>query len=150
MPYVTPAEAGAVVTAPDSVIYEELRIKTIDTGYARPGAIVVRDTDDNHCKVATSGDTGLFGFIAKEPTLSTITDFTTEDWVRIGHGQGAVVALPFDHTGAGHAGVTKGDALYVGLHGKVTKAAGTDITKIIGWAEETKTVDGLLLTRLAK
>jgi len=150
MPYVTPAEAGAVVTAPDSVKYEELRIKTIDTGYARPGAIVVRDTDDDHCKVAASGDAGLFGFIAKEPRLSTVTDFTTEDWVRIGHGHGAIVTLPFDHTAGGHAGVTKGDALYVADHGKVGKAAGTDVTKIVGYAEETKLVDGLLRVRLAK
>lgn len=146
MPYVVPAEAGAVVSG--HVVYEELLIKTIDTGYARPGAIVVRDTDDNHCKVATSGDAGLFGFIAKEPRLSTVTDFTTEDNVRIGHGAGAVVALPWDNT----LGVTKGDALYVGLHGKVFKAAGTDITKIVGWAEKTKaqSATGLLLVRLAK
>jgi len=146
MPYVVPAEAGAVVAG--RVEYEELRIKTIDTGYARPGAIVVRDTDDDHVKVGASGDAGIYGFIAKEPTLSVVTDFTTEAWVRVGHGHGAIVALPWDNTLA----VTKGDALYVGAHGKVFKAAGTDITKIVGWAEKSKAIStaGLLLVRLAK
>jgi hypothetical protein len=58
--------------------------------------------------------------------------------------------LPFDATYPAGAGVTKNDALYVALHGKVVKAAGTDITKIVGWAEETKSSSGLLRVRLAK
>jgi hypothetical protein len=145
--YVTGSEAGVEITSPGIVQWEELRIKTIDTGYARPGAFVVYDTDHYHIKVATSGDAGLIGFIRKDPRLSSTTDFTTEDVVQIGHQHGAVVVLPFDvTTGA----VTKGAALYVGLHGKVTKAAGTDVTKIAGYAEETGSASGLLRVRLAK
>lgn len=146
MPYVTPAEVGAVVT-PTKVIYEELRIKTIDVGYSRPGILVKRDTDDSHVQALGSGEAGCIGFLAKDPKLSVTTDFTAEDWVRVGHGPGAVVALAFDVT---VASVTKGDALYAGLHGKVVKAGGTDITKIVGWAEASKAASGVLLVRLAK
>lgn len=146
--YVVPSGPGVEVTAPSKLIVEELRIKTTDTGYARPGALVVRDTDDNHCKVCTSGDTGILGFILPKAGLDVTTDFTTEDVVSIGHGEGAIVALPWDNTLA----VTKGDALYAGLHGKVFKAAGTDVTKIVGYAEKSKAISttGLLLVRLAK
>jgi hypothetical protein len=146
MPYVTGSEAGVEITAPNIVQYENLKIKTIDTGYARPGAFVVYDTDHSHVKVASSGDAGLIGFIKKDPRLSSTTDFTTEDDVQIGHGHGAVVVLPFDVT-AGT--VTKGVALYVGNHGKVCKGS-TDVTKIAGYAEETGSASGLLRVRLAK
>jgi hypothetical protein len=145
MPYVTPGTPGVAVT-PAKVIYEELRIKTIDAGYARPGAIVKRDTDDSHVQVAGSGDTGLIGFIAPDPAKDVTTDFSAEDHVRIGHGAGAVVALPFDHTAGS---VTKGDPLYCGLHGKVVKGS-TDVTKLVAWAEESKSASGLLRARLAK
>ena len=146
MPYVTGAEAGVEITAPNIVQYENLKIKTIDTGYARPGALVVYDTDNGHVKVADSGDAGLIGFIRKDPLLSSMTDFAAEDDVQIGHGPGAVVVLPFDAT-AGT--VVKGNPLYVGDHGKVCKGS-TDVTKIAGYAEETGSASGLLRVRLAK
>jgi len=145
MPYQCPTEPGVEVTS-GRVIIEELRIKTIDIGYARPGALVKRDTDDNHVQVAGSGETGIYGFIATDPTHDSDSDYATEDWVRIGHGPGAIVTLPFDHTAGS---VTKGDPLYCGLHGKVVKGS-TDITKVVAWAEATKSTSGLLLVRLAK
>lgn len=148
--YVKSAVPGVEITAPSRVAYEELRIKTIDTGYAIPGRVVVKDTDDKHVKVCASGDAGVIGFIAPNPTLSVVTDFTTEDVLRIGHGPGAVVMLYY--TGAGSPGLacTKGDALYAGVHGSVYKGS-TDATKIVAWAEESHTAsDGLIMARLAR
>jgi len=147
MPYVKPALAGAVVTDPAEVQVEELRWKTV-TANALPGRFVKRDTTDSEIQLATSGDTGVYGIVLLNPTKDSTVAAIAGEWARVGHGAGNVVVGVYDFPVGG--ALTKGDALYVGLTGKGYKAAGTDPTKLIGYAEETLTASGNIMIRLAK
>lgn len=146
MPYVR-GQVGVVVAGGDKVIWEELRAKTITTGHMIPGRLVKYDTDTSHFQLSGSGDAGVLGFIGRDPRKDASVDLAAEDWARIGHGHGVEVVLYYD-TGAA---VTKGDALYAGANGRVYKAAGTDPTKIVAYAEEDHAgTAGLILARLAR
>ncbi len=148
MPYVRGNLGVAVDGQP---LYEELRLKTLDTAYDRPGSLVIRDTDDNHCKVAGAAAVNVIGYIAPVPSHDSDTDFATEAWLRIGHGPGVVVTL----TLATGQTIVKGDLLGPAAHGMVLDAgANPDSDKIIGQAEESVTTSTLatapIMVRLAK
>ena len=146
MPYIK-GKVGVVVAGTDQMVWEELRAKTITTSHMLPGRLVKYDTDTSHFQLTASGDAGMLGFIGLDPRKSASVDYAAEEWARIGHGPGAVVVLYYD-TGLS---VTKGDALYAGNNGRVYKAAGTDPTKVIGYAEENHAgTAGPILVRLEK
>jgi hypothetical protein len=73
--------------------FDELRIKTVVTSHSKPGRLVIRDTDDNHCTIAGDDALNVLGWLGQVGSHDDSTDFTTEDWVRIGHLQGTVVTL---------------------------------------------------------
>lgn len=145
MPYITASLAGTVIDG--SVIVEELRWKTVDTTHSLPGRFVTRDTTDSEIKLQSSGGTGTIGIVLVRADKDSTVAAVAAEWARIGHGPGVVVVAVYDK-GSGNS-VTKGDALYVGANGKTYKAAGTDPTKIVANAEETKTADGNIRVRLA-
>lgn len=117
--------------------YEELKIKTIDTGYARAGRLVIRDTDDDHCKVAGAGSDVILGFLSPRGVENTSADYTTEDWVKVGKGP-VVVAL----TATTGQTIVKGQNLYPAAHGAVKNSA-TSTERPIGKAAESVTTTTL-------
>ena len=144
MTYKTPSQPGVVVAG--KPIIEELRWLTVDATHSVPGRFVVKDTTDGQIKLQSSGAAGTIGIVLIDPTKAVATGATAGDWARIGHGPGVVVSAYLDYSGSA---VTKGDALYCGVNGKVFKGS-TDVTKIVAYAEESKAADGVMNVRLAK
>jgi predicted Zn-dependent protease len=118
--------------------YKEARIKTIDTGYAIPGRLVIRDTDDEHVKVAGAGSAVVTGFLIPVPSHDSDTDFVTEAWVRIGRGN-CVVTLTLT---TGQTAVEGAD-LYPAAHGAL-KTTATSTERPIGKADESVTTSTLV------
>jgi hypothetical protein len=117
---------------------EELRIKTIDTGYARPGRLMMYDTDVNHCKVAGAGETAVLGWLYPKSTHDDDTDFTTEDVVDLAHGPG-VVFWGYATTGQT---IVKGVLLYPAAHGAL-KTTATGSERAVAQAEKSVTTTTL-------
>jgi hypothetical protein len=146
MPYPTSGTQGLPIAG--EPIVEELRIKTIDTGYAVPGRIVMRDTDDNHCKVAGAGEAAPIGVLMPVPKHDSDDDFTTEDWVRVGHGPGVVIPMMLT-TGQT---ATKGAWLYPAAHGALkTTASSTEapVAKAETSVTTTTLAEAAIIVRLA-
>ena len=135
MPYPTSGSPGVAIAG--HPLHEELRIKTIDTGYAKPGRLVMKDTDDDHCKVAGAGEVAVIGYLAPVPNHDSATDFAAEDWVRVGHGPGVVVPLVL---AAGQTAV-KGAVLYPAAHGAL-KTAPTATEPAVAKADQSVTTTG--------
>lgn len=121
----------------DKVEFKECRIKTIDTGYSIPGRLMMRDTDDQHCKVAGAGEANVTGFLVPTPLKDADVDFTTEDWVRIGRGN-CVVTLTLT-TGQT---IVEGAPLYPAAHGAL-KGTATSTESSVAKADESVTTSTL-------
>lgn len=137
MPYPTSGTQGLAFDS-TRVMFEELRIKTIDTGYAVPGRLVKRDTDDDHVQIAGAGEAAVLGFIVPTPDHDSDDDYAAQDWVRVGHGPGAVVPLMLT-TGQT---ATKGALLYPAAHGAL-KTTPTSTEPAVAKAEQTVTTTTL-------
>jgi len=140
--YVAPSTAGAILVGDPQT--EELQIKTIDTGYARVGRLVMLDTDDAHCKVAGAGEARVIGYIqfessnGKDSDANGVdSDFTAEDPIRIGHGP--AVVLLYATTGQT---IVKGDLLYPAAHGALKNSA-TSTESAVAKAEKSVTTTTL-------
>jgi hypothetical protein len=131
MTYVKGTQGLAVAGEP---VFEELHIKTIDTGYARPGRLVKRDTDDNHVQISGAGEAAVIGYIAPTPDHDTKTDYATEAWLRVGHGPGVVVPLML----ATSQTAVKGALLYPAAHGGL-KTTATATEAAVAKAEQSVT-----------
>jgi hypothetical protein len=129
---------GVISSIIGKVELTECRIKTIDTGYAIPGRLVMRDTDDQHCKVAGAGEPNVIGFLVPVPLKDADVDFTTEDWVRIGRGN-CVVTLTLT-TGQT---IVEGAPLYPAAHGAL-KGTATSTEASVAKADESVTTSTLV------
>jgi len=121
-------------------LWEDLRMKTIDTGYAKPGRLLMRDTDDDHCKVAGAGEAKVIGYLADLPKHNSDDDFRTEHWIRCASGRNHLVWL-MATTGQT---IVKGALLYPAAHGALkTTPTSTE-------AAVAKAVQSLTTTTLAE
>lgn len=142
----THGNPGVVAGNQGALQRRRTRIKTIDTGYAKVGRLVMRDTDDNHCKVAGAGEAACWGFIMPPGDNSDLTlDFATETEIVYGHGP--VLVTMYLTTGQT---AVKGADLYPGAHGALkTTATGTE--RVVAKCEESVTtstlVEALVLVR---
>ena len=134
----THGNPGVVAGNPGALQRRRSRIKTIDTGYAKVGRLVMRDTDDNHCKVAGAGEATCWGFIMPPGDNSDLTaDFTTETEIVYGHGP--VLTTMYLTTGQT---AVKGVDLYPAAHGAL-KTTATAAERPVAKAEESVTTSTL-------